>query len=595
MKHNKLYILVAMIVLSSMILAACAAQATPTEVVTEAPATEAPVVPTTPPIVVPTAVPTEEPTAAPVFEGISLSAPDCSYGGEFKSIEAVDELTVKFTLCVPDPAFLQKVAFAVFPVYSSQYLEETGGGGQLLDVAVGTGPYMLSEWKKGDEMVFVQNPTYWGEPAKSPTLVFRWSSEAAQRLLELQSGTVDGIDNVGPADFDTVKNDPNLQMLERPALNIFYVGMNNTYPPFDNEQVRQAIAMGIDRQRLVDNFFPAGSEVATHFTPCAVPNACTGEDWYAFDPVKAKQMLADAGFANGFDTTITYRDVVRGYLPQPGVVAQDIQAQLKENLNITAEIVVMESAAFLDATAAGEVGGLHLLGWTGDYPDMTNFMDYHFGAGSSKQFGTHWDDITSNLTQAAQLANDAARAPFYEAANNAIRQHVPMLPISHGGSAVAYKATVQNPNVSALGNEYFPPMFIEGQDTFVWMQNAEPISLYCGDETDGESIRACLQVQEGLYRYKTGETTVEPMLATSCDPNTELTEWTCHLRENITFSNGDTLDANDVTETFIMMWDASNPLHVGRSGLFEYYNSLWGSFLNPPPPPTPEPTAQPTP
>jgi peptide/nickel transport system substrate-binding protein len=569
MKHNKLYILVAVVVLFSMVLAACATKETPTVVVTEAPATAVPV-PTTPP-----------------FEPVSLSAPDCEYsggGGEFKSIEAVDQYTVKFTLCNPDPAFLQKVAFAVFPVYSSEYLQETGGGGALLDTPVGTGPYKLGEWKKGDEMVFVQNPDYWGEAAKSPTLVFRWSSEAAQRLLELQSGTVDGIDNVGPTDFDIVKNDSNLQLLDRPALNIFYVGMNNTYPPFDNEKVRQAIAMGIDRQRLVDNFFPTGSEVASHFTPCAVPNGCAGDSWYEFDAAKAKALLAEAGFPDGFDTTITYRDVVRGYLPQPGVVAQDIQAQLKENLNINTEIVVMESGAFLDAQAAGEVKGLHLLGWTGDYPDMTNFMDYHFGAGSAKGFGTHWPDITDNLTKAAQLANDAERAPFYEAANNAIKLHVPMIPISHGGSAVAYKATVQGGNVSALGNEYFPPAFIEGQDTFVWMQNAEPISLFCGDETDGESIRACIQVQEGLYRYTTGATTVEPMLATSCDPNTDLTEWTCHLRENVTFSNGDPLDANDVTQSFILQWDASSPLHVGRTAVFEYFNGLWGSFLNAPPP-----------
>ena len=570
MKHNKLYILVAMIVLFSMVLAACATQATPTVVVTEAPPTSVPVVPTEVP---------------PAFEPVSLSAPDCEYGGLLKSIEAVDELTVKITLCAPDPSFLQKVAFAAFPVYSSQYLEETGGAGALLDTPVGTGPYMLGEWKKGDEMVFVQNPDYWGEAAKTPTLVFRWSAEAAQRLLELQSGTVDGIDNIGPADFEVVANDTNLQKLDRPALNIFYVAMNNTKPPFDNELVRQALAMGIDRQRLVDNFFPTGSEVASHFTPCAVPNACAGDPWYEFDVEAAKALLTEAGFPDGFETTITYRDVVRPYLPQPGVVAQDIQAQLLENLNIKSEIVVMESGAFLDATAAGEVDGLHLLGWTGDYPDMTNFMDYHFGAGASQQFGTKWDDITTNLTAGASLANDAEREPFYTDANNAIRQHVPMVPISHGGSAVAYKATVQDGNVSALGNEYFPPVSIEGQDTFVWMQNAEPISLYCGDETDGESIRACLQVQEGLYRYTTGATTVEPMLATSCDPNADLTVWTCLLRENVVFSNGDTFDANDVTVSYIMQWDASSPLHVGRSGVFEYFNALWGAFLNAPPAP----------
>jgi peptide/nickel transport system substrate-binding protein len=157
-------------------------------------------------------------------------------------------------------------------------------------------------------------------------------------------------------------------------------------------------------------------------------------------------------------------------------------------------------------------------------------------------------------------------------------------PISHGGSAVAYKATVQNANVSAMGYEYFSPVSIEGQDTFVWMQNAEPISLFYADETDGESLRACIQIQEGLYRYTVGATTVEPALATSCEPNADLTEWTCKLREGVTFSDGTTFDANDVAASYILQWDASNPLHVGRTGAFGYFNSVWGAFLNAPPP-----------
>ena len=212
-------------------------------------------------------------------------------------------------------------------------------------------------------------------------------------MLELQSGTVDGIDNPGPDDFAVIAADPSLQLINRPALNIFYVGMNNTYPPFDNELVRQAIAMGIDRQRLVDNFFPVGSEVASHFTPCTIPNGCVGDTWYDFDPAAARDLLAQAGYPDGFTTEIAYRDVVRGYLPQPGVVAQDIQAQLLENLNITAEIVVMESGAYLDAANSGLLPGLHMLGWGADYPDMTNFLDYHFGGGSSAQFGEKWPDI----------------------------------------------------------------------------------------------------------------------------------------------------------------------------------------------------------
>ena len=127
-------------------------------------------------------------------------------------------------------------------------------------------------------------------------------------------------------------------------------------------------------------------------------------------------------------------------------------------------------------------------------------------------------------------------------------------------------------------------MSIPGQDTFVWMQNAEPISLYCADETDGETLRACEQINESLYRYEVGGTATIPNLATACVPNLELTEWTCTLQEGVTFSDGSTLDANDVTLSLIAQWDASSPYHVARTGTFEYWGGLWGAFLNPPAP-----------
>ncbi|MDD2921216.1 MAG: ABC transporter substrate-binding protein [Anaerolineales bacterium] len=525
------------------------------------------------------------------FKAVKVEAPNCDYGGEFKSIEAVDELTVKVTLCVPDPAFPSKIAFTSFAIQPADYLTFTGGNGALLEKPIGTGPYYVSNWVRGDQLVFKAFPDYWGEKAMSDTLVFKWSTESAQRLVELQSGTVDGIDNPGPDDFAKIEGDSALQLMPRPALNIMYLGFNNNPQvdgfdnaanPLANEKVRQAIAMGLDRQRIVDNFYPAGSEVADYFTPCAIPNGCVGDKWYGFDAAAAKALLAEAGYPDGFETVLNYRDVVRGYLPDPNVVAQDIQAQLKENLNITVNIEVMESGAFLDAADSGQLKGLHMLGWGADYPDQTNFLGYHFGAGASKQFGDKFTDITEALDKGAQLASDAEREPFYTTANNAVRAHVPMIPIAHGGSGVAYKAGLQgNPHSSPLGNETFSVMG-NGTGTFVWMQNAEPISLYCADETDGESLRACEQVTQSLLGYQTGGTAVEPVLAESYSANADLTEWTFKLRKGVKFHNGFTLDAADVVASLSVQWDAANPLHTGNTGAFSYWSGLFGTFLNAP-------------
>ena len=563
---NKRYLLLLCVLVIGLVLAACGGgAATPTEEPMPEP-TEAMA-----------ETPAEEPM--PAFEPMVMTADNCDYGGLLKEIAALDQYTVQFTMCSPDPAFPSKAAFSAFAIQPSEYLESTGGSGQLLEKPIGTGPYMLDSWNRGEEIVYKKYDGYWGTAAIADTLVFRWNSEAAARLLELQSGTLDAIDNPAPDDFQTIADDATLQLINRPALNVFYVGMNNTYEPFNDEMVRQAIAMGIDRQRIVDNFYPAGSEVASHFTPCSIPNACVGDSWYNFDPEAARQMLADAGFPDGFSTEIAYRDVVRSYLPEPGVVAQDIQAQLKENLNIDAEIVVMESGAFIAAADAGELPGLHLLGWGADYPDMTNFLDFHFGAGASQQFGDKFPDITDALSKGAALSNDAEREPFYVEANNLIKQHVPMIPVAHGGSAVAYRAGIAGAHASPLGNENFSVMD-PGKDTFVWMQNAEPISLYCGDETDGESLRACEQVTESLLAYEVGGTAVVPSLATSCDANADLTVWTCNLRQGVKFHDGSDLDANDVVMSWGIQWDASSPYHVGNTGAFTYFSALWGGFIN---------------
>lgn len=510
---------------------------------------------------------------------MSYSAESCDYGGEISSIEALDEYTVQFTLCFPDPAFPSKVAFSALNIHPSEYLEATGGGGaELFQNPVGTGPYQLSNWDLGNELVLTRNDNYWGDAAIEGTLIFRWNSEAAARLVELQAGTVDGIDNPGPNDFDVIRNDPNLQLFERPGTNVFYLGINNTVEPFDNVLVRQAVAHAIDRQRIVDNYYPPGSIAATQFMPPSIFGFTPEVDPFPYDPDRARALLEESGVSLPIETTISYRDVVRSYLPQPGIVAQDLQSQLAE-VGINVEIVVMESGAFLDAADAGELS-LHLLGWGADYPDATNFLDFHFGAGSSDQFGEQHPDIVDALSRGAQLADPDDRYPIYIEANTYIRDLVPMVPIAHGGSGVAYRAAISGGHASPLGNEYFAVMDDPDDDTFVWMQNAEPIGLYCADETDGESLRACEQINESLLAYEIGGTAVVGALATDWEASDDLTVWTFTLREGVTFHDGSPFDANDVVMSFAVQWDAANALHVGRDGNFTYFSAFFGAFLN---------------
>jgi ABC-type transport system substrate-binding protein len=445
---------------------------------------------------------------------------------------------------------------------------------------------MLDNWARGESITFKAYDGYWGEKPAYDTLVFRWATEGAQRLLELQSGTVDQITNLSPDDYDTVKNDPNLTFLPVANPNVLYLGMVNVIDPlgernesiFSDIRIRQAIAMGIDRQRIVDNFYAEGATVPSHFTPCSLPNGCVGDSWYDFDPVAAKQLLADAGYPDGFETAIYYRDVFRGYLPEPGLVAVEVQSQLAENLGITAEVIVMESGEFIDESTNGRLDGLYLLGWGADYPHVTNFLDFHF-AESNPQFGDPYPEIYEVLQEASQIGDEDEAEPLYVQANNAIRELVPMVPLANGASASAALATLGNAHFRPFG----APLFAKvdpGKDTMVFMQNAEPISLFCQDETDGESLAPCQQVVETLLAYAIDSGEVVPELATGCTPNEDSTVWTCTLREGVTFHDGSTFDANDVVSSWAAGIDAANPNHIGNTGAFEYYSYLFDGLMN---------------
>jgi ABC-type transport system substrate-binding protein len=156
-----------------------------------------------------------------------------------------------------------------------------------------------------------------------------------------------------------------------------------------------------------------------------------------------------------------------------------------------------------------------------------------------------------------------------------------MVPIAWGAAADAALATVENALTPPVGAPQFATMS-PGDDDLVFVQNAEPISLFCADETDGESLSACEQVLEGLYGYDLEGQPV-PKLANECTPDEAGLVWTCSLREGVTFHDGSTVDANDVVASWSVGLDAANPLHVGNTGVFEYFAYLWGSLINPPP------------
>ena len=510
----------------------------------------------------------------PDFEGLLLESGSCQYGGLINRVFALDRYTVEFALCQPDPGFLAKIAFGAFGVHPEDHLEATAGA--PLRNPIGTGPYLLLDWVDEDSIVFERFDDYYGAIAPSKNAVLKWTSETSNKITGLQSGEADGVALDGTDELGVIQADPNLVILNRLEPNVSYLGFTNTIPPFDDVLVRRAISTGIDRARIVNDFYPPGSEVASHFAPCSVENGCSGEPWYGYDLEAAQALLAQTEFGDGFETVIYYAVAERTYLPSPEGIATEIQAQLAENLNISARIEVLTPGQLNEAIANGALDGIYLLGWSGDYPHISNFLDTHF-AETSRQFGDPHPEIYEPLREASQLGDPAAAA-LYEQANNAIRELIPMIPIARSAAAFAAVTDIQGASAPPWGSVMFNH-WDNGADTLVFVQSNEPASLYCADETDDESLRACAQVVEPLYSY-TPEGEVQPQLAEECVPNEDLSVWTCSLRRGVLFHDGSTLDANDVVASFTAGLDASSPLHTGNSGEFAYYEYLWKGLIN---------------
>ena len=492
-------------------------------------------------------------------------------------IEAIDELTVRFTLCAPDPAFTQKLAVTNFSVNDSGWLATAIEDGSLATTMNGTGPLALLAWEQGVQIVLTRNESYWGDRAASERVVIQWEPESAARLVQLRAGTVDAADNVAPTDEAAIAADASLALLTREGFNTFYMNFNNRYAPVNDVRVRQAIAQTLDRQRIVDLFYPSGTTLATHVPPCVIDGACVGEAWYAQDLVAARALLTEAGYPNGIDLTLSLRETPRAFLPDPVAVATDIQAQLAA-VGIRVTLDVQEAGGYIGKLLSGELRGASFSAALPDYPEAWNSLGIDFGSTSGPAHGDQYPRLVALLDEAQRESDPAAREALFTQINNEIRTQVPVVPIANGASLIATRSAVRGLVASPVAMERFDRVSVEGSNTFTWLQGGEPAGLYCMDEEDREAVRICAQVMEGLYGYAVGGTAAEPRLATECVASADGLVVECALRRDVRFHNGARLDAGDVLDSFAAAWDCTHPLHVGRTGSFRGWSWIMGTL-----------------
>ena len=393
----------------------------------------------------------------------------------FKSCEATDDTTVVLNLTKPSASFLGALALTNFTFASPKALQEFGADKGSVDEETGfkptgtygtehptgTGPYKFESWTRGDRLVMVRNDDYWGDKAKIEKLIFRPISDNAARLQALQNGEIQGYDLVEPQDIQTIEGDDSLQILDRPAFNVGYVTINQKVKPFDQIEVRQAVAAGLDRQAVVDNFYAGRGEVATQFMPPSLFGYADDVQTYTYDPAKAKSLLQKAGVSMPLKVDFWYpTDVSRPYMPDP---KRNFEA-FAASLNKSGFKVVPHSAPwspdYVGRVNDGNAGALNLIGWTGDYGDPDNFIGTFFQAPSS-QWGFENEEIFNTLNKAEVETDEAKRTELYQEANREIMKFLPGVPYVHTEPALAFAANVKGYVPSPVSLEPFAIVSID--------------------------------------------------------------------------------------------------------------------------------------
>jgi peptide/nickel transport system substrate-binding protein len=296
------------------------------------------------------------------------------------------------------------------------------------------------------------------------------------RLLALSAGEIHALEGLEPRDVEAVKNNPKFNLLLRPANNTGYVAFNYKVKEFNDPKVRQAFAMAINKQVIVDKLYGGTGQVAKEFQPPALWGYNKDIQDYKYDADAAKKLLADAGFPNGIkEVTLDgkkvplefwYMPVSRPYYPSPKDVATAIAADwAKAGINVSLQTV--DWTTYLNKRTNGEMP-LYMLGWTGDNGDPDNFVCYFFcldAKDSPKAMEGFFADkeVSDLLKKAAALTKQEDRTPLYQQAEQMIHDKALRVFIANNQPPLALLKTVSGYIPNPTSTEYFNTVVVNPQ------------------------------------------------------------------------------------------------------------------------------------
>jgi peptide/nickel transport system substrate-binding protein len=385
------------------------------------------------------------------------------FPGAIADVRVLAPDRVELVLTRPVAPLLANLAMPAFTLSSPTAMRKEGE--DYFRAPVGTGPYQVGEWVKDDHITLTAFDGYWGDKPKIRTVVLRDIPDAATSLASLQKGEIDGWEYPQPNDLAIIARDPDLRIYHQPPNNLMYLAMNNLRPEFANVLVRRAINEAIDPSALVKGFYDPAAVVAREWLPAAVwPRGVTVG--YRYDPKDARRLLAQAGYPNGFVTTLWYMTLPRPYLPEPQRVAEVIQSDLKA-VGVDVTLEAFEWGTYLDKVQDGEAS-LALYGWTGDNGDPDNFIAVLLDKTSADPPGAQnvcfWkDDPFHALVMAAQTQDDrSARAELYRRALARVHDQAPCVPLVHTSPPIVFNKRVRGYVANPDGSEQFQDLWLAG-------------------------------------------------------------------------------------------------------------------------------------
>lgn len=405
----------------------------------------------------------EEFTAEDVkFTYQRLLDPDARFAGRSRvamidapNIEVIDRYTVRIPTREPFAPLLTYLAHSSSLIVSKAAVEQYGS--DFGANPVGTGPFKLSRWDQGTAVHLERFDDHWRGPAQVERLTFRGIPEASSRTIELETGGVHVAQQIPLTDLRRLESNPNTDLYQYAAMRLNYILFNTQKAPFDDIRVRQALSYAIDINELAEVAYGDLGTAATGYMNSSIWAFNPDVYMYDQDIDRAKELLSEAGYSNGFSFTMAIDDN-----PERRMIAEILGSQFRE-LGIDMSIEIYEWGAYLQLTAAGnhDMAQLSWLASTGD-PHHALHPNYHSGnIGAANRSHTDLSELDDLLIAGMVETDMETRAQIYHEVQRMIAEYAPIIPVTDDREAVGIRSNVTNFQPSSSGYHLFHGVGLE--------------------------------------------------------------------------------------------------------------------------------------